>query len=95
MFFMFAITAPFLWDKLLPILVNSITGNPVLSGLIMMLIVFLLGQVLRFPLEIQIMSMFFGAMFIFTAFIPWLFAAIWILIGIAIGAYLIYYFLAR
>jgi hypothetical protein len=90
-----AISTPFMWDKLLPVLINSITGNPVLSGVIMMLIVFLLGQVLRFPMEIQIMSMFFGIFFIFSAFIPWLVPTIWLLLGLGVAIYVIYYLLSR
>ena len=89
------ITAPFLWDKLFPILINSITGNPLLSGLLLMIIVFLMGQALRFPLEVQIISMFFGVWFVFFMFIPGLTTMVWIIAGIAIAIFGVYYFLVR
>lgn len=90
-----ATTFPFMWDKLLPLLINSITGNPILSGLLLMLIIFLLGQVLRFPLEVQLVSMFFGSFIILSAFINWFIPVAVLLVGIVIGMFFIYHFLSR
>ena len=49
----------FLWDKLIPLLFLDIIGNPLIIGLVLVLIFYLITLALRLSFEVQVISMFF------------------------------------
>jgi hypothetical protein len=83
-------TVPFLWDQLIPQLFGNITGSPLITGLVIMLIFYLIGLGLRLSFEIQMIMMFFVLFTVVGVFIPSLAAIMFILVGIFVGMFLIY-----
>lgn len=84
------IAFPFMWDELLNQLLLSVTGSPLLVGLIGIFFISILGMALRLTLEIQLIAMFFYVMLIAVNYIPWLTGFGMIAAGIFIGLFLFY-----
>jgi len=89
------ISTPFLWDRLIPVMFESILGSPLLVGGFVMMTLYLMSLALRLSFEIQLVSMFFAAFVILWAYIPAVGMVLFLGVGIFIGMFLIYNLLGR
>ena len=81
---------PFLWDELITQVLFSVTGSPLLVGLIGIFFIAILGLAMRLSLEIQLIAMFFFIMTVVSVFIPWLAWSAVIVVGVFIGLFFFY-----
>jgi len=86
------VSFPFLWDELIQQLLLSVTGSPLLVGLIGIFFIGVLGLAMRLTLEIQLIAMFFFIMLIAVAYIPWISGVVLIVAGIFVGMFFFYTF---
>jgi hypothetical protein len=89
------ITAPLLWNQLIPALFNSILGHPLLVAGFGLMFFYLMGLGLRLTLEMQIIIMFFASMTIFWIYFPAIALFLYIGAGVFIGIFLIYNLFSR
>jgi hypothetical protein len=87
---MMAYTVPFLFDRLIPMMVGDITGSALLTGALVMMTLFVVGLAMRLTMEMQIIMMFLAVNFLLIYWIPWLLPVVFVGAGLAIGAFLIY-----
>lgn len=82
-------TFPFMWDKLIGLMVLDIFGSPVVAGLFFMVFFYIMSLALRLTLEVQLVMMFFAAMLVLSLYITWLPVAIFVLVSLFVGLFVI------
>ena len=90
MFMLFQASAPFWWDAQIMAMLLDIFGSPALLGVFSIFFIFMLGLAFRLTLEIQLLVMLFFIMLFVVPMISWLPVALFLLVGMGLGAYLIY-----
>jgi hypothetical protein len=88
-------TFPFMWDQLMGTMMNSIFGNPLLTGAIVLLFFYILTLALRMTLEMQMVCMLFVSFLVVGIYITWFPTIIFLGVGMFIGLFLYYMIFSR
>jgi len=84
-----------LFEDMISNLLLLIFGNPLLIGLFLMLMFYIIGLALHLTPEIQIVMMFLMTYIILSQYLQWLSTVLLGVVGIFLGLYLFYRILGR